>query len=214
VATTILISNAGDAFHRANTASIRSIAPPLTVLRPKQLFVSFECLRPGEARPCIVLTSEKLQVQTLPLHSSPHATNLEDAVGLSPSPGTDLPRRRGDQHEFKGRSPAMNTPGRNAVAQEMDKVTEERMAELLGITLRALNAIRQAQRLADLRRMASKSAYPTSPFVFQPSKGGLWINEPSVTIRHFKSALKALDIRERRQYDTRHTYATMCLMAG
>lgn len=101
-----------------------------------------------------------------------------------------------------------------AVAQEMDKVTEERMAELLGITLRALNAIRQAQRLADLRRMASKSAYPTSPFVFQPSKGGLWINEPSVTIRHFKSALKALDIRERRQYDTRHTYATMCLMAG
>ncbi|UVK80747.1 hypothetical protein LOY46_14220 [Pseudomonas sichuanensis] len=133
-----------------------------------------------------------------------------------------------------------------AVAQEMDKVTEERMAELLGITLRALqtrrqriivdrqpadrtktkyhrvvllndralNAIRQAQRLTDLRRMASKSAYPTSPFVFQPSKGGLWINEPSVTIRHFKSALKALDIRERRQYDTRHTYATMCLMAG
>jgi integrase len=63
--------------------------------------------------------------------------------------------------------------------------------------------------------MASKSAYPTSPFVFQPAgKGGLWINEPSVTIRHFKSALKALDIRERRQYDTRHTYATMCLMAG
>ncbi|MDX2310568.1 hypothetical protein R5C80_04530 [Pseudomonas sp. On1] len=24
----------------------------------------------------------------------------------------------------------------------------------------------------------------------------------------------ALDIRERRQYDTRHTYATLCLMAG
>ncbi|WP_230381917.1 hypothetical protein [Pseudomonas fulva] len=50
--------------------------------------------------------------------------------------------------------------------------------------------------------------------MFQPSKGGLWINEPSVTIRHFKSALKALNIRERRQYDTRHTYATMCLMSG
>ncbi|MGO3987366.1 integrase [Pseudomonas sp. SAS7] len=55
---------------------------------------------------------------------------------------------------------------------------------------------------------------PVSTFVFQPSKGGLWINEPSVTIRHFKSALKALNIRERRQYDTRHTYATMCLMSG
>lgn len=55
---------------------------------------------------------------------------------------------------------------------------------------------------------------PGQPILFQPSKGGLWINEPSVTIRHFKSALKALNIRERRQYDTRHTYATMCLMSG
>jgi integrase len=40
---------------------------------------------------------------------------------------------------------------------------------------------------------------PCKPFVFQPSKGGLWINEPSVTICHFKSAPMALDIRERRQ---------------
>ena len=79
---------------------------------------------------------------------------------------------------------------------------------------RALNAFNHAQPIATLRRMASKSAHPTSPFVFQPSKGGLWINEPSVTIRPFKSALKALNIRERRQYDTRHTYATMCLMSG
>ncbi|KDN98959.1 tyrosine-type recombinase/integrase [Pseudomonas donghuensis] len=79
---------------------------------------------------------------------------------------------------------------------------------------RALHALRQAQRLADLRRIASKSATPTSPFVFQPGKGGMWIREPSVTIKHFKLALKALGIRERRQYDTRHTYATMCLMAG
>ena len=80
---------------------------------------------------------------------------------------------------------------------------------------RALNALRQAQRLADLRRMDGfKVGLPFKPICIQPSKGRLWINEPSVTIRHFKSALKALDIRERRQYDTRHTYATMCLMAG
>lgn len=59
-----------------------------------------------------------------------------------------------------------------------------------------------------------KPAHPIRPFLFQPSKGGLWINEPSVTIRHFKSAPKALNIRERRQYDTRHTYATLCLMPG
>ncbi|WP_081673694.1 integrase [Pseudomonas cremoricolorata] len=48
----------------------------------------------------------------------------------------------------------------------------------------------------------------------QLRNGGLWINEASVTIRPFKSAPSALNIRERRQYDTRHTYATPCLMAG
>ncbi|MFB4392145.1 integrase [Pseudomonas sp. LS_2] len=68
--------------------------------------------------------------------------------------------------------------------------------------------------MADLRKLASTSAYPISPFVLPPSKGGLWINEPSVTIRYLKPALKALRIRERRQYDTRYTYATRCLMAG
>ncbi|MEA3237747.1 tyrosine-type recombinase/integrase [Pseudomonas mosselii] len=110
-----------------------------------------------------------------------------------------------------------------AVDAEIDRIivdrqpadrTKTKYHRVVLLNDRALNALRQAQRLADLRRMASKSAYPTSPFVFQPSKGGLWINEPSVTIRQFKSALKALDIRERRQYDTRHTYATLCLMAG
>ncbi len=79
---------------------------------------------------------------------------------------------------------------------------------------RALNALRQAQRLADLRRMDGfKVGLPFKPICTQPSKGRLSINEPSVTIRPFKSALKALD-RERRQYGTRHTYATMSLMAG
>ncbi len=67
--------------------------------------------------------------------------------------------------------------------------------------------------MATRRRMASTSPYPVGPFVFQ-QKGVLWINEPGVTIRQFKSALKALNIRERRQYDTRHTYAAMCLMPG
>jgi len=82
------------------------------------------------------------------------------------------------------------------------------------LNARAIHALSKAQRLADLRRMASKSATPISPFVFQPGKGGMWIREPSVTINHFKLALTALGIRERRQYDPRHTYATMCLMAG
>ncbi len=47
-----------------------------------------------------------------------------------------------------------------------------------------------------------------------PSGGGLWTKQPSVTIRPFHAALDALGIRRRRRYDARHTYATMCLMAG
>ncbi|SPO61913.1 tyrosine-type recombinase/integrase, partial [Pseudomonas inefficax] len=99
----------------------------------------------------------------------------------------------------------------NRAPQERTKTKHHRVVLL---NERTLNAIHEAQRMAELRRMASNSAHVVSPFVFQPSKGGLWITEPSVTIRHFKSALKALNIRERRQYDTRHTYATMCLMFG
>lgn len=79
---------------------------------------------------------------------------------------------------------------------------------------RALNALAEAKRIARLKRVASVSEFAVSPFVFPPSKGGLWIKEPSVTIKHFHAALDALSIRRRRQYDTRHTYATMCLMAG
>ncbi|WP_081016604.1 MULTISPECIES: tyrosine-type recombinase/integrase [Pseudomonas] len=104
------------------------------------------------------------------------------------------------------------TPHRGNLAPE--KRTKTKHHREVPLNERALNAITQAQQMATLRPMASKSAHPISPFVFQPSKGRLWINEPSVTIRHFKSALKALNIRERRQYDIRHTYATMCLMPG
>lgn len=106
------------------------------------------------------------------------------------------------------------TVRRIIVDRKPEDRTKTKYQRVILLNERALNALAQARRMAQLRRMASKSAHPESPFIFQPSKGGLWINEPSVTIRHFKTALKALDIRERRQYDTRHTYATMCLMAG
>src|SRR5476649_2766041 len=41
--------------HHANKASIRRVARLLTTQRSKQLFVSFEHLRPGGARPCMGL---------------------------------------------------------------------------------------------------------------------------------------------------------------
>ena len=62
--------------------------------------------------------------------------------------------------------------------------------------------------------MSSNGTYPKRANAFLTSKRGMWIQEPSVTIRRLKPVLKALDIRERRQYDTRHPHATMCLMPG
>lgn len=54
--------------------------------------------------------------------------------------------------------------------------------------------------------------HPAHPFVPRPSKGRLWFNAPSDTLRPFKSAPKPLNRHERRQYATRHTRATLSLM--
>jgi len=52
-------------------------------------------------------------------------------------------------------------------------------------------------------------------FVFAPTSGkdGHITNVVS-TAYHLKQSMKRLGIRPRRQYDTRHTYATVCLSAG
>lgn len=71
----------------------------------------------------------------------------------------------------------------------------------------ALNALREAMPLTKAR----------SPYVFAPAvfpEDEPYIHTTSTTTDYFHDALKALKIRRRRQYDTRHTYATMCLMAG
>lgn len=127
---------------------------------------------------------------------------------------TDCGARREDIGCYGGGMAFVDAESSHHRQAKPEDRTKTKHQRVILLDERALNALAQARRMAQLRRMASKSAHPDSPFVFQPSKGGLWINEPSVTIRHFKAALKALDIRERRQYDTRHTYATMCLMAG
>lgn len=72
---------------------------------------------------------------------------------------------------------------------------------------RALHALREAKALTMAR----------SGFVFAPSRmdGETdWIHTDTTPRKYFNLALRALGIRIRRQYDARHTYATMCLMAG
>ncbi|MCK9740071.1 site-specific integrase [Pseudomonas syringae pv. syringae] len=69
----------------------------------------------------------------------------------------------------------------------------------------ALNAIRVA------RSMATDGA----GFVFAPADGSSeWIRSDSTPKKYFLASLERLSIRRRRQYDCRHTYATMCLMAS
>lgn len=78
---------------------------------------------------------------------------------------------------------------------------------------RALHALSEARKVADARRKR-KMAFPDSPYVFPPSKGFEFIQQSSVTDKHFKLALRELGLRDRPQYNCRHTYASMCLMAG
>ncbi|SFI71290.1 integrase [Pseudomonas guineae] len=68
---------------------------------------------------------------------------------------------------------------------------------------RALHALGVAKQLHD------------GEFVFAPVDGsGPYIRSENTPKHYFQLALAALKIRARRQYDARHTYATMCLMAG
>ncbi len=62
--------------------------------------------------------------------------------------------------------------------------------------------------------VAGELAKEGAEFVFPPVKGGEWIKSDSTTKKYFMASLKRLGIRRRRQYDCRHTYATMCLMAS
>ena len=73
---------------------------------------------------------------------------------------------------------------------------------------RALHAIEKARPLTEMR----------SDYVFAPEGSGkkeeLFIHSETGPKRYWLSAMRKLGFRHRRMYDTRHTYATMCLMSG
>jgi integrase len=114
----------------------------------------------------------------------------------------------------------VNTEGRVAnvcriVADyKIEERTKTRETRRVMLNSRALNAIEVARNVAELRAKQSRRQHKQSPYVFPPTKNFEFIQQASVTDKHFKAALIALKIRARRQYNCRHTYATMCLMAG
>ncbi|CAI3787462.1 Putative defective protein IntQ [Pseudomonas sp. MM227] len=73
---------------------------------------------------------------------------------------------------------------------------------------RAMKALEKARSLTEAR----------SDYVFAPEGSGdrseLFVRSETGPKRYWLSVLRKLGIRRRRMYDTRHTYATMCLMAG
>lgn len=72
---------------------------------------------------------------------------------------------------------------------------------------RALHALERARAIkADITTKTD--------FMFPPAQGGEWMKDPDGPTGYLKEAIGALGIRPRRLYDTRHTYATLCLMSG
>lgn len=95
--------------------------------------------------------------------------------------------------------------------EERTKTRNERQVML---NSRAMHAIEVAEQIAEQRAKHSRRKQAKSPYVFPPTKNFEFIQQSSVTDKHFQAALTELEIRARRQYNCRHTYATMCLMAG
>lgn len=78
---------------------------------------------------------------------------------------------------------------------------------------RAIKALQFAKEYA-ARRIAGEGALKELPFCFPPSKGAEHVKETSDLHRHWRRQLVELGIRYRPPYNARHTYATVCLMAG
>ncbi|APC18125.1 site-specific integrase [Pseudomonas frederiksbergensis] len=97
---------------------------------------------------------------------------------------------------------------------KIEERTKTRETRRVMLNSRALNAIEVAAEVGKLRASQSRRHHKKSPYVFPPTKNFEFIQQASVTDKHFKAALTDLKIRARRQYNCRHTYATMCLMAG
>jgi integrase len=88
---------------------------------------------------------------------------------------------------------------------EIHERVKTKYARDLLLNDRALNALEEA------RQMKTDNAV----YVFPPADGrSEYIRSESTPKCYLTAALKQLGIRPRRQYATRHTYATVCLMAG
>jgi integrase len=139
-----------------------------------------------------------------------YAAYFEFAFYTGMRPG-EIAALRWDEVDTEGR---VANVCRIVVDYKIEERTKTRETRRVMLNSRALNAIEVAKGVAELRSQQSRRHHKHSPYVFPPTKNFEFIQQASVTDKHFKAALVALKIRARRQYNCRHTYATMCLMAG
>ncbi|MCY1445081.1 putative defective protein IntQ [compost metagenome] len=78
---------------------------------------------------------------------------------------------------------------------------------------RALHALDFARKYAE-RRAQGDGRLKAFPYCFPPSKSAEYVQQTSDLHKQWGPAVKALGIRYRPPYNARHTYATICLMAG
>lgn len=103
---------------------------------------------------------------------------------------------------------------RIVVDGKVEERTKTKYARTVMLNSRAMHALVESRRIADARLTQRNRKRQQSPYVFPPSGASEYILSASTTGAHFEKVLKALEIKPRSQYNCRHTYATMCLMAG
>jgi integrase len=103
---------------------------------------------------------------------------------------------------------------RIVVESRVEERTKTKYARTVMLNSRAMNALAEAKKIAEARLTQRQRKRQASPYVFPPSGSSEFILGATTTAGHFAKALKSLQIKPRSQYNCRHTYATMCLMAG
>lgn len=172
--------------------------PVASIQRPKLAKKVVDPFTRNEAEQIIAYLYDKLHGLT-----RIYACYFEFAFFTGMRPG-ELMGLRWEEVDFNARSAHVCRVVVDGVIHDRVKTKKNRHVLLND---RALHALREAKVLTMAR----------SGFVFAPSKmdgDSDWIHTDTTPRKYFNMALRALGIRIRRQYDARHTYATICLMAG
>lgn len=138
-----------------------------------------------------------------------YAAFFEFAFYSGMRPG-EIAALRWDEVNFKKR---MAHVCRTVAKGEIAERTKTKKNRYVLLNERALHALEVAKLYAE-RRANGQGRVTSFPYCFPPSKNAEFIQQTSDLHHQWRPTLKALGIRYRPPYNARHTYATMCLMAG